>query len=103
MRVLVTVNIDAPREHVEQCEREHPEVIAGVAEAAVKYMTGHTRTYRDGFVMDVDTFASEDDYHAFIAEAGLAIAAYAELIGVVPRDTVWLIDDDARSPEDDLA
>ncbi len=91
MAVLVTVNIDAPYEHVEQVEAANPDVMSGIIGAAMKYMRGHRRTYRDGFVMDIDEFDSADDYNAFIAEAGPSIKRYGELVGVAPRDTLWVV------------
>ncbi|MBS1878378.1 MAG: hypothetical protein JST31_02585 [Actinobacteria bacterium] len=89
MPIVVTVNIDSDVAEVERVERDNPELMAVIGGAARKYMVAHRRTVRAGQVMDLDEFASEADYHSFIAEAGEAIKRYGELIGVAPRDTLW--------------
>lgn len=92
MTVVCTVRIPYSLEHVERVEAEHPEVMQEITAAAIKYMTGHRRTANDDEVLDLDEFASREDYDAFIAEAGPAIARYGEALGgPPPKDTVYTV------------
>lgn len=91
MAVICTVRIPHALEHVQRTEADHPEVMQEIMTAAMKYMTGHRRTATDGEVMDLDEFASREDYDAFIGEAGDAIRRYGELLGAPAQDTVYTV------------
>jgi len=89
MSLLVTVRIPHPLEEVERIERSYPELIQRVAEPAMKYMTSHRRVERDGEVMDIDEYATEEDYRRFFDEAGDAIRKYNDLVGGGVHDVLW--------------
>ena len=89
MSALVTVRNPYPLDKVQRFEQEHPEVMEPIIAAARKYMTSHRRVERAGEVMDLDEYATEEDYQLFLAEAGDAIRAYSELLGGGVHDVVW--------------
>ncbi|MFE3059566.1 hypothetical protein [Nocardia sp. NPDC059239] len=89
MSYIVTVVFESDVENLEQVEREHPEILAGVGAAAQGRMVSHTRYVRDGYTMDVDHYESREAYEAFVAEAGPFIRQYADFGGAVPVDTLW--------------
>ncbi|UGS37263.1 hypothetical protein [Capillimicrobium parvum] len=91
MAVICTVRIPHDLEKVQQVEADNAEVMQAIMAAAQKYMTGHRRTARDGEVMDLDEFASREDYDAFIAEAAPSIRRYGELLGAPAQDTVYTV------------
>ncbi len=91
MAVICTVRIPHQLEKVQRVEEAHPEVMEAIGSAAMKYMTAHRRTATDGEVLDLDEFASREDYDAFIAEAGPAIRRYGELLGAPAVDTVYTV------------
>lgn len=93
MSILVTVEIAAAPATVQKIEQDHPEVMDPIVAAASKYMTGHQRIFQEDRVMDLDQFASKEDYDAFIAEAGEHIKRYGELIGTPTTDGLWTVDD----------
>ncbi len=91
MAVVCTVRIPHPLDHVQQVEQDNPDVMEAIMTAAMKYMTGHRRTTAGDEVMDLDEFASREDYDAFIAEAGAAIQRYGALLGAPAQDTVYTV------------
>jgi hypothetical protein len=91
MAVICTVRIPHQLDHVRRVEADNPDVMQQIMDAAMKYMTGHRRTATDTEVMDLDEFASTEDYDRFIAEAGDAIQRYGELLGAPASDTVYTV------------
>jgi hypothetical protein len=94
LTVVCTVRIPHVLEKVQRVEGDNPDVMEVIGAAARKYMLAHRRTATDQEVMDLDEFASREDYDAFIEEAGTAIARYGELLGAPAHDTVYTVIED---------
>ena len=94
MTVVCTVRIPRALAKVRQVERDNPDVMEVIGAAARKYMIAHRRTATDAEVMDLDEFASREDYDAFIGEARTAIERYGELLGAPAQDTVYTVIED---------
>lgn len=89
MTVLCTVVFDRDVETMTASEEAHPEIIGKIGEYAQQYMLSHERYAREGQTMDVDTYRSEEDYHAFVELAGSTIQRYCEAAGATVVDTLW--------------
>jgi hypothetical protein len=94
LTVVCTVRIPHALAKVQKVERDNPDLMEAIGTAARKYMIGHRRTATDAEVMDLDEFASREDYNAFIGEAHTAIARYGELLGAPAQDTVYTVIED---------
>ena len=89
MAYLCTVEFTVGIEAIERAEREHPEVIEAIGRAAEGLMKSHRRYIRDGRVLDIDEYESQEDYKAFVELAGADIDRYGKLCGVQPVDTLY--------------
>lgn len=87
MGVVCTVRIPHPLAKVQEVEATITDEMAQIMAAAQKYMTGHRRVTDGAEVLDIDTYASREDYDAFLGEAGAAVKKYGELLGA--RDTLY--------------
>jgi hypothetical protein len=86
---ICTVVFNCDVEALERVETIHPEIMDAISAAARGRMLNHVRYTGPGRTMDIDTFATPQDYEEFIAEAKEHIARYCELAGAEVVDTVW--------------
>lgn len=89
MAYICTAVFNCDVEALERVEKAHPEIMDSISAAAEGRMLDHVRYTRPGTTMDIDTFASPQEYEAFIAEAKEHIALYCKLAGAEVVDTVW--------------
>lgn len=89
MSIVVTVRYDVPTAKMEQLEADEPGLFADLMAVAMKHMTGHSRLAREECFMELDEYASEDAYRAFLAEAAPLIERINTALGAEPTDTVW--------------
>lgn len=89
MTVICTVRIPHPLKHVEEIERAHPEVMSEIVAGARQYMVRHRRFASETEVLDLDEYATREDYDAFMSKCGDAVAAFDGLLGDPPRAEVW--------------
>ncbi|HEY4277426.1 MAG TPA: hypothetical protein VGM91_04340 [Conexibacter sp.] len=91
-RILVTVTIPgATIEAVERVARERPELGAKLRETSKRHGSlSHRRLFRDGEILDIDEWPSEQALDAFLAEAEPIIQELQALRGSgAPVHTVW--------------
>ena len=91
MTVMCTVRIPKPLEEVRAFEAANPDLMKPIGDIAARHMISHRRMVHGDEVMDLDEFEREEDYRAFIGEAGEAIHRYGVLLGVHPEDTLWKV------------
>ena len=89
MAVICTVRIPHPLAHVEAVERAHPEVMSEIVAGARQYMLSHRRFASGSEVLDIDEYATREDYEAFMGKCRDAVAAFDQLLGDPPRVEVW--------------
>lgn len=89
MSYIVTVILETDLEKLTAAEQAHPDTIGAILEIAKDYMISHQRYARDGMVMDIDQYRSEEDYRAFFAKAEPHIRKYAANAGTTVQDTLW--------------
>jgi hypothetical protein len=80
--IVCTVRIPHPLERVTRYEAENAQLMEPIIAAAQKHMSGHRRIENDREVIDLDEFGAMGDYDAFMADAGDAVRAYNEAMGV---------------------
>ena len=94
MSIVVTVRIpDVDIDRVRQAAISHPEEHAALKEALKRHGNiSHRRLYREGEIMDIDEWESEEGLRAFLAEMMPTIRLLAEVRGTgKPTDTIWQI------------
>jgi hypothetical protein len=87
--IICTVRIPHPLETVQSVERANPEVMSSIITGARQHMVSHRRFASEAEVLDMDEYASREDYDAFMAMAGTAVKQFGALLGDPPVDEVW--------------
>ena len=82
--IVCFVRIPASQEKVDEMEAANPQTMEGIITPATKYIKRHVRAVADGVVIEVDEYASREDYDAFMTEAKPAIREIAVAAKVVP-------------------
>lgn len=91
MSVMVVIRFPTTLAMQQQLEQS-TELMRPIGEIARRHgAISHRRIYRDSEFLDFDEFPSEEAYHAFRAEAGRAIDAYEEALGVRSTDDLWQV------------
>lgn len=89
MTVICTVRIPHPLAEVEAIEHANPEVMSQIVAGAREYMISHRRYTSETEVLDIDEYATVEDYDAFRAKAGDAISTFDGLLPTPPTVEVW--------------
>ena len=94
MTIVVTVRIpEVDIDRVRQVERDYPELSAKLgASLKANGCLSHRRVFRDGEILDIDEWESEEGLRAFLQESGEVIRELAALRGTgTPSDTIWQV------------
>ena len=85
MTILVTVRIAATLEQAKRAEELEPGLHDEIIALARSHgLISHRRIYRDGEIMDIDEWPSEEARAAFRAEAGPLVQRMQAARGTVP-------------------
>ena len=92
MTIVVTVRIPATLEQVARAEAAHPGLYEEIIELARSHgLLSHRRVYREGEIMDIDEWESEEARAAFRAEAGPLVQKLSAARGSGPSTSeTWL-------------
>ncbi len=91
MTIVVTVRIEATLEQLAAADRAEPGLYDEIIALAYEHgMLSHRRVYRDGAVMDIDEWPSEEAREAFRADAQPLLARMGVARGTKPSAAeVW--------------
>ena len=88
MTIVVTVRIAATLQEARRAERAEPGLYDQIiALARVHGLISHRRVYREGEIMDIDEWKSEEARAAFRAEAGPLIERMRAVRGSAPSSS----------------
>ena len=92
MTIVVTVRIPATLEQVRKAEEACPGLYDEIIALAQAHgMLSHRRVYRDGEILDIDEWPSEEARAAFRAVAGPLVARLSAARGSGPSSSeTWL-------------
>jgi hypothetical protein len=90
--ILVTVRIAATLEQAQRAEELEPGLYDEIIALARSHgLLSHRRVYRDGEIMDLDEWPSEEARAAFRAEAGPLVKRMQAARGTAPSTSeTWL-------------
>ncbi|MDF0600983.1 hypothetical protein P1J78_09595 [Psychromarinibacter sp. C21-152] len=94
MSIVVTVRIpDVDMDRVREVEKTHAEQIEKMKDALKRHgCISHRRLYREGEILDIDEWESEEGLRAFLEEMGPTIQELAKARGTgKPFDTIWQV------------
>jgi hypothetical protein len=99
LTIVVTVRIEATLEQIRLAEEREPGVYDTIIELARTHgMTAHRRVYRDGEIMDIDEWPSEEARARFRAEAKPLVERLRRARGSAPSTSAtWYTDPEALS------
>jgi hypothetical protein len=91
MTIVVTVRIEATLEQIAAADRAEPGLYDEIIALAKEHgMLSHRRVYRDGAVLDIDEWPSEEAREAFRAVAQPLLARMGAARGTKPGTAeIW--------------